>query len=332
MPAVAKRSAPLRGKLVFLDTKAPVLKLREQLEVLGARVETFFSKDIWCVITDKQVDEANKRLLSLAATSTKQRTPFLNRTQVLLQAAQQKEARKKADESQTVVQECKQWDIPMLSIRTASTSVSKLMKKYQPANEPSSLKRSSTSNTLRKVVSESHLGKSTRLEGHEILKIEDRRQQYKPLYKIFKEDTYPRVRVMQTPSGRGVLISPFAEEKDQIAQRESLSESRRNRVDTAKATTTVDSRQKSRKRNAESKQAESKSKYCEICHEYFSNLRSHLSSPGHVRASSDSSRDLQKFIGEFQNDFLENSDSLTGGSPKNTRTVLRLEVSPSVEV
>ena len=71
MPIVTKRSAPLKGKLVFLDTKAPVSKLRQQLELLGARVETFFSKDIWCVITDKQIDEANKKLLSLAANSTK---------------------------------------------------------------------------------------------------------------------------------------------------------------------------------------------------------------------------------------------------------------------
>ena len=77
--------------------------------------------------------------------SLQQRTPFLNRTQVLLQAAQQKEAKKKADEPQTVVQECKQWDIPMLSIRTASNSVSKLMRKYQPGNEISSLKKVSCS-------------------------------------------------------------------------------------------------------------------------------------------------------------------------------------------
>lgn len=76
----------------------------------------------------------------IRASQFQQRTPFLNRTQVLLQAAQQKEV-KKADEAQTVVQECKQWDIPMLSIRTASTSVSKLMKKYQPAEELSSLKK-----------------------------------------------------------------------------------------------------------------------------------------------------------------------------------------------
>ena len=79
MPAVAKRTAPLKGKLVFLDTKAPVSKLREQLELLGARVETFFSKDIWCVITDKQIDEANKKLLSLAANAVKVSDPIHTR-------------------------------------------------------------------------------------------------------------------------------------------------------------------------------------------------------------------------------------------------------------
>lgn len=48
-----------------MDTKSPSTLLRRQLESLGARVETFFSKDIWCVITDKQLRDQDKRGIGL---------------------------------------------------------------------------------------------------------------------------------------------------------------------------------------------------------------------------------------------------------------------------
>lgn len=72
-----------------------------------------------------------------------QRSPFLNRTQALLQAAQRREVKERGnrdpttstkvkDEVQSVAQECRQWDIPLLSVKTAQHSVSKLVKKYHP--------------------------------------------------------------------------------------------------------------------------------------------------------------------------------------------------------
>lgn len=56
---------PLKGKRVFFDTKGSSVQLRRQLEALGARVETFFSKDIWCVITDKQIRDHEQRGIGL---------------------------------------------------------------------------------------------------------------------------------------------------------------------------------------------------------------------------------------------------------------------------
>lgn len=71
-----------------------------------------------------------------------QRSPFLNRTQALLQAAQRREVKERGnrslsttkikDEVQSVAQECRQWDIPLLSVKTAQNSVAKLVKKYHP--------------------------------------------------------------------------------------------------------------------------------------------------------------------------------------------------------
>lgn len=55
----------------------------------------------------------------------------------------------------------------------------------------------------------------------------------------------------------------------------------------------------------DSKHAESKSKYCELCHEYYSYLKSHLSTPAHVRASADCAGELKNIVKEFQDDFFE---------------------------
>ncbi|OQR75060.1 hypothetical protein BIW11_03319, partial [Tropilaelaps mercedesae] len=161
MPSVAVSPAssrtPLRGKKVFLDTKSSSVQLRRQLEALGARVDPFFSKDIWCVITDKQIRGQDNRSLSLLCGAISQssessplgaagkRSPFLNRTQALLQAAQRRELKEKgsrapsaaghskvSDEVQSVAHECRQWDIPLVSVKSAQQSVAKLVKKYQP--------------------------------------------------------------------------------------------------------------------------------------------------------------------------------------------------------
>ncbi|XP_022710062.1 protein DBF4 homolog A-like isoform X2 [Varroa jacobsoni] len=351
MPSVAHASVPvktplpLRGKRVFMDTKSPSTLLRRQLESLGARVETFFSKDIWCVITDKQLRDQDKRGIGLLSKVISQnsstsspnpggkRSPFLNRTQALLQAAQRREVKERGnrslsttkikDEVQSVAQECRQWDIPLLSVKTAQNSVAKLVKKYHPEGVvPSTSEKkalTSSSALLRKTVSESHVGKTTRIDSDDFIKLEDVRQLHKPVYKTFSRQTWPQVMISPPMSGLGATLSPFtpADECERIARKRRLKEHtdrtgekrlRENDGDRTKSHQRLDrtypTQDYSRKRKSI---ADTKQRYCELCQEYYALLRPHLESSGHQRKSAGAVIELQKMLGEFQTDIFKDA-------------------------